>query len=256
MFGAAKKNAKLIGAVKNGDIELVKRMIEKKGADIDARTAEGNLSTLMLAIRDKHEIVALYLIAHECDVNATSLYGETALHWAAANGKMHAVVSALIKKGADIDAKSHEGDTALTIAASNDHERTVRVLISSGADAAIRNAAGFTAHEIASRKGLKITAETIRSLTIETNTANGWTQTGKETARRDSLLEPGVTMQEYLDFGRETYITMIDDHGKISHNVAHFNQVAQSVLNEARESLPQLPAPSRLKALPKPAGLI
>lgn len=113
----AERTKLLIEAVKNDDVEWVKRCISN-GAYVNARIGIGEWSwttVLMCAIsRD----VADVLIKAGADVNAKDNDGRTALMVIVSNYKerLKDVAELLIKSGADVNAKEYNGLTALSLA--------------------------------------------------------------------------------------------------------------------------------------------
>ncbi|MEX3605978.1 MAG: ankyrin repeat domain-containing protein [Burkholderia sp.] len=106
----AGENALMMASL-NGDLPLVKFLVDKKGAEVSKK-------------------------------------GWTALHYAATNGHDD-VVSYLLDKSAYIDAGSPNGTTPLMMAARGNHDTTVTLLLDQSADPAIKNQVGVTALEFA-----------------------------------------------------------------------------------------------------------
>ena len=90
------------------------------------------------------EIVKLLIIREGANVNATNGYGQTALHWAAWNGYIE-IVKLLIKYGANINFKDKWGRTALHYAACNGHTEAVKILIKANAYVDAKDKNGNTA---------------------------------------------------------------------------------------------------------------
>jgi len=88
------KDKKLIEASYNGNIEIVKLLIET-GADINAKNNYGSTS-LMYASKIGHKKIVLLLIEAGADINAKNNYGYTVLMFATANNYKDIV--ALLKK--------------------------------------------------------------------------------------------------------------------------------------------------------------
>ncbi|GMF13585.1 unnamed protein product [Phytophthora lilii] len=113
-------------AVEEGQLEVVRYLVEQCGADVNA--TENGDTALMMAAEYGHIDVVRYL-TEQChaDVNTTTKYGYTAIMQAAANGHL-AIVRCLAESGADVNVTSDHGYTALIQAAGNGFLDTVRYL--------------------------------------------------------------------------------------------------------------------------------
>ena len=119
-----------INAAINGNLPAVKEFIAK-GADVNAKTKEGN--TVLMEVSEKgHQDIVQLLLDKGADVNAQKGGGWTALMSASMQGHT-GIVQLLIAKGADVNAKTKAGNTALTYAAKQGHQDVVQILISKGA---------------------------------------------------------------------------------------------------------------------------
>lgn len=95
---------------KEGDTEAIQTFI-KLGIDLNVRDAQGN-TVLMYAAKEGHENAVKKLLEYrKIEYNAKNKNGETALMFAA--NSYEGVVRALLEKGADINAKNEQGETAL-----------------------------------------------------------------------------------------------------------------------------------------------
>lgn len=103
------------------------------GADVNAKDARNNLTSLMMATVFGHMEVAKLLIAAGADVNAKTARNETALILTCAKGRVE-MVKMLIAAGAEVNMKG--GDlTALAMASIEGHVEVVKLLIAAGAGA-------------------------------------------------------------------------------------------------------------------------
>ncbi len=107
-------NRRFIEAAKNGDIEIVRDILERG------------------------------LPGKKMDVNAKDSTGRSALMWAACYGYPE-IAKLLIEKGADVNAKDHWDMSALMWAARNDHLEVVKLLVENGADVSAKDRNGWTA---------------------------------------------------------------------------------------------------------------
>ena len=174
----------IVEAVKNGDTNLVRRLISKR-ADINAPEADGmtalhwaahlndtamaqllmragakvtmvnryDVTPLSLACTNGNGTLVKLFLDAGADANTSLPGGETALMTAARTGSLESV-TALLAHGADVNAKeSGHGQTALMWAASEGHAEVVRVLLDAGAVANARASGGFTPLLFAARDG-------------------------------------------------------------------------------------------------------
>lgn len=120
----------LFGAVKNGNKEIVKYLVEK-GADVNkeniygetpllfavsagaAQWIGGNL--LLSAVQKRNKEIVEYLVDHGADVNKADSSGTTPLHLAA-KSRNKSLIEYLIEKGADINSKNEIKKTPLSCA--------------------------------------------------------------------------------------------------------------------------------------------
>ncbi len=110
-----------------------------KGADANAKDAEGQTLLCDAVERENTELVSL-LLSKGSDANAQGSKGQTPLRLAVQKGNK-AVVLLLANKGADLQAKDKEGYDALLWAAWNGHGEVGEVLLEKGAVADIFAAA-------------------------------------------------------------------------------------------------------------------
>lgn len=107
-------NHPLIGAVREGDIEKVRSLIDDR-ADPNLRAGVNNWTPLMHAVHYHQTGSAIALLKGGADIDAFMPDGKTALMMAAGYGYTD-MVRALLDKGADSRLKTHSGETALTFA--------------------------------------------------------------------------------------------------------------------------------------------
>lgn len=160
----------LVSAVSRHDIKKIESLLNK-GADPDARTAEGTPVLLVAALHGDEDTVRS-LVRHGANVNAQSGPGRTALLVAASVDGSYKTVKLLLDKGADINAKDKlQGipaapvgggqGTALIEAAKAKDSRVLRLLLERGADVNAKDAGGATALTAAALFG---NAENVRLL--------------------------------------------------------------------------------------------
>jgi len=105
--------------------DVVKLLIDK-GADVNAKTNDGDTALMWAAISGEVDIVKM-LLEKGADVNAKNNHGDTALIFAAAQGNVD-IVKILLDAGADISAKNEHGETALMLAQRNKQVDTIKIL--------------------------------------------------------------------------------------------------------------------------------
>ncbi|MBN1576811.1 MAG: ankyrin repeat domain-containing protein [Chitinispirillaceae bacterium] len=115
-----------LNAVENGDIAMVRRMIEN-GMDPDIIGPLGWTAMRKAAAANRGE-VALELLNRGAAVDAADYMGQTALMLACAYGH-HDMVLLLLFYGADPNLKNHSGRTPLMIAAGNGNRQIVGALL-------------------------------------------------------------------------------------------------------------------------------
>lgn len=113
-----------------GETDLVWDLVER-GADLEARDADG-LTALMYAANMGREAVVALLLEAGADVNATDKQNSTPVMFAAQYGHL-GTVEQLIAAGADLTARGDHGFTALGFSLQNGHRKTRRLLKEAGA---------------------------------------------------------------------------------------------------------------------------
>ncbi|MQA90164.1 MAG: hypothetical protein GEU90_08010 [Gemmatimonas sp.] len=124
-------------AAGRGDVEVARLLLEA-GADVSAGTRIGTYTPLHLAVERGHTAVSKLLIDAGADIAATTANGwATPLHLAAAAEEGEDIVAALIEAGADVNEKEKAaGQTPLIFAASYGRTESVKRLLAAGADPA------------------------------------------------------------------------------------------------------------------------
>jgi len=98
----------LCDAVKNGNFEAVRKLVESDGKDVNAHSGGNLLTPLHIAVMKNNEQIAQYLLQHGADINRRNNDGNTALHFA--SSQWGPMVGLLLKNGADPRLKNIHGD--------------------------------------------------------------------------------------------------------------------------------------------------
>ena len=146
----------LIWAAFFGSTEKIRLQLDE-GADIEAKTNDGQTALIMAASEGHTEAVAL-LLDKGADIEEDKEDGWRALHFAASNGQTE-TVELLLDRGAGIEAKTNFGSTALILAASEGHTEAVALLLDKGADIEAEDEFGRTALIVAAAGGHTETVE-------------------------------------------------------------------------------------------------
>jgi hypothetical protein len=130
-----------------GMISSVKRMLEMKSIDVEARKGgrENRSTCLINAARKGHLDICRLLIDKGADIEAKDREGWTPLHWVAHTGHIE-IARLLCDQGADVKAQTNRGRRPLHRAAKYGHHSIVKELIEvRNADISARDEDGRTA---------------------------------------------------------------------------------------------------------------
>ncbi len=145
-FGKENNAATLTGAVQNGDIRELRRLL-KRGANKEETNDRGETALILAAQLGDMEAIRL-LADCGADINAKSSTNLTALMASAQNGDLEAL-KFLISKGADIEAKKKDETTVLMIAAMFGQMECIEELIFMGVNIFAEDIYGYTALDLA-----------------------------------------------------------------------------------------------------------
>src|SRR6056300_1340121 len=203
-------NMSLVNAVKNGNVNTVKKLLNN-GANVNQADNENGIAPLLIASYRGHtevvklllakgadankadkngrtplwnasdrghvKVVKVLLGARGIDVNKVDNYGQTPLIIASYEGHMD-IVKLLLAKGADINQVDVDGESALHAASDAGHDDIVKFLMAKGADVNKADNEGRTHLWIATRNGhVSTVRELLKSKNVQVDKADkkGWT---------------------------------------------------------------------------------
>jgi len=144
-------NTGLHWAVRYGQAQVIRLLVDKYSANIDAQNAEGE-TPVYLAIREGREDIAAYLLQNNADPNIAALDGTYPLHSAAASGRLESA-RLLVHYGAWLESEDMESETPLFYAVRENQLSMVEWLLHQGANPEHTNEDGETVSSFASEVG-------------------------------------------------------------------------------------------------------
>lgn len=132
------------------------RELVRRGADVDARDAEGRTPLFSAVLGGSVGLVGL-LLESGADVNARDNDGWTVLHFAAQEFEPE-IARLLVARGADVNAQDDDGISVLwrAVFSSAGRDEIVRELVRHGAKEDLPNRAGETPRQLAERMGSNV----------------------------------------------------------------------------------------------------
>ena len=110
-------------------VNLVRTLILKHKADINARDDQNNTPLHVAALCGKEEVVYVLIEEFDCDTRVKGAFGRSLLHIACNRGSVNLVRTLIRKHKADTNARDDKNDTPLHVAAFCGKEEVVSVLI-------------------------------------------------------------------------------------------------------------------------------
>ncbi|KAL0961929.1 hypothetical protein UPYG_G00333500 [Umbra pygmaea] len=162
-------------AAEGGHLDIADILLSHK-AFVNAKTKLGLTPLHLAAQNGSASLVRLLVEKHLASIDALSLSKQTALHLAAISGQLD-VCSTLLNLRADITATDIHGQTPLHLAAENDHSEVVKLFLKHRPElATLANMEGATCTHIAATKGsLAVIRELLNQggVTTLSNKTNG-----------------------------------------------------------------------------------
>jgi ankyrin repeat protein len=149
--------ADLFDAAQRGDVALLKHLLARPSAQVNACNADGETPLLLAAREDRIEAAALLLDAG-ASLKAQDAEGLTPLHVAARYGFTD-LTNLLCARKADLIARDAQGWTPLQWAIATDHLETAKALLARGAPVNVDDTAGATPLHWAAANGQLATLE-------------------------------------------------------------------------------------------------
>jgi len=132
MVAADSTSATLLDAAESGDHAAAMRLLNAKGANVNATAADGSTAIMYAAANDDLDLVRA-LIKAGANAKLKSQLGTSALTEASIIGSAP-IVEALLKAGADPNFKNQDGETPLMAAARSGKVDAAKALLAAGAD--------------------------------------------------------------------------------------------------------------------------
>lgn len=147
----------------NGWLDIVQRIVDNKGADLNDADTHG-WTPFMFAVRQGHEDVAKLLVEAGTDIHRSDVLKRTALHLAAYWGYSKVVQVLLEQDGLDLNPQDKDGETPLHKAcyvyvackACYSRQDVVKQLLVAGADTAVKNNDGDTPLSLGIKENLPL----------------------------------------------------------------------------------------------------
>jgi ankyrin repeat protein len=147
------------------------RVLVSKGADANARQAEGRTPVYLAAMLGRGHATLGVLLDAGGNPKIAAANGQTPLMVAAIRGDTTAM-ALLVGKGADVGARNGAGDTALMLAAANGDPTAVTFLLERGADATVRSKRNESALGNAGTAGVEETVRLLLERGADVNSRN------------------------------------------------------------------------------------
>ncbi|XP_046547959.1 inversin-like [Haliotis rubra] len=139
--GNKRRNKKLLGACRSGDVEAVKQVLEQVNVDINSRGFR-RMTPMLLAAKNGHRGVLDFLVSEGADMSLVDQRGHNVLHAACRAGYVEIVKYVLSQNILDINRGDKMMRTPLMVASETGHKDVVELLVRSGANVSLVNEKG------------------------------------------------------------------------------------------------------------------
>jgi len=144
-------NTGLHWAVRYGQTQVIRLLVDKYSANTDAQNADGE-TPLYVAIREGRDDIASYLLQNNADPNIAALDGTYPLHSAAASNRLE-TARLLVQYGGWLECEDMESETPLFYAVRENQLSMVEWLLHKGANPEHTNEDGETVSSFAAEVG-------------------------------------------------------------------------------------------------------
>lgn len=229
-------------AAKQGDLDVLKDLIEKNRIDVNIQDRKG-FTPLFIAAKSGHLDCVKYLVSKGAEINICSRSGTTAL-WAACALGQTVTASFLKELGADVNATWYCNRTLVAAAAWNGHADSVRLTASFGVDVNKADDDGKTPIYLAAESGKVDCILALHSLGADLNTCSKEGVSPFMAAAQGGSLE---SVKLFIELGCAN-ITQCDQYGDNAANAAAYgnNMEVISFLAEKGVNLIPFPVEKRL----------
>ncbi|XP_076300828.1 uncharacterized protein LOC143219007 isoform X2 [Lasioglossum baleicum] len=200
-------------AAKSDKLEVVKYLIEEKGANVNVKDNDGQTPLHSAAKSDKLEVVKYLIEEKGANVNAKDNHGQTPLHSAAKSDKLEVIKYLIEEKGANVNVKDDDGRTLLHSAAKTCRLEIVKYLIEEKrVDFNVKDNYGITPlHYAAMNDGLEVVKYFIDKKQVDFNVGDMY----KITPLHYAAMYNGLEVVKYLIEEKTADINVKDDSGMV-----------------------------------------
>ena len=186
-------------ACSRGSVNLVRMLMLKCKADINARDNQNNTPLHVAALCGKEEVVSLLIKDFDCDISVKGELDQCLLHMACYGGNVNLVKSLVLKHKILILLVDKDGNTPLHLCAATGNVECLKALLFCNAPIMIRNNSGKTSRDVA-------TAE-CRSV------IDAYVESSKENIHRQYAVIQQCAKKKYSSAERTTRIFVIGNPG-------------------------------------------
>ena len=227
----------LFDAVRAGDVEKVKALLQADPKLAEGRTEDGS-TALHLAALEGHADIARLLLASKAQVNARGLREETPLHMAMYDGHRE-VAELLLASQADVNARNTAGETPLHLAAGKGYRELVELLLSQNADPGARDKSGRTPKVVATEKGRWDIVELLTPRVGDLGDLQRLTFEGAKSFSAESLRQALKTTRDFFEVSHplaplDAYLEAIEGKLRLGYQHQGFPETRIKARHDAR----------------------